>query len=195
VRRPAPRPLFALALFAAVASSVLSGCAHTMIVETEPAGAVISINGKVQGEAPVISTQFTSTGGRLYVTAEADNYETTNVIVAQSEWFLWPAIIAITPALAVPFVVIPFIGPVITIGWALVTSPTLLSLVFLQKYPERVRIVMKPKLASGMPQPTDTWLIPEDYDPNPPPLPPLPDPAYAPPRDQPPQPEGGNPVP
>ncbi len=172
-----------------------SGCAHTMIIETEPPGANIAIDGKSVGESPVVTTQYTSTGGRLHVTADAESYETATVTVTQSEWFLWPAILAVTPFLAVPFVVIPFIGPVITVGWALITSPTLLSLVFLQRYPERVKITLRPK---GFLQPTDSWLIPEDLDPNPPPLPPEP-PAGTPPPDsvppQPPQPEGGNPVP
>lgn len=166
-----------------------------MIIETEPAGAAVTINGKPQGESPVVSTQFTSTGGRLFVTAEAESYEPANVMVRQSEWFLWPAIIAVTPVLAAPFIVIPFVGPFITVGWAIVTSPTLLALVFLQKYPERVKITLQPRLPGGVLQPTDTWLIPDDYDPNPPPLPDaLPAPAgeYLP---QPPQPEGGNPIP
>lgn len=188
--------LSALLVVLTVALGLGGGCAHTMVVETEPPGASIAINGEAQGEAPVVSQQLTSTGGRLHVTAEADSYETASVVVTQSEWFLWPAIIAVTPFLAVPFVVIPFVGPVITIGWAVLTSPTLFALLFLQKYPERVKITLRPKLPGGVLLPTDSWLIPEDYDPNPPPLP-TEDPAAVPPEppQQPPQPEGGNPVP
>lgn len=183
-----------LAVVLTAVAVVASGCAHTMVVETEPAGAIISVNGTPEGEAPVVTQQLTSTGGRLYVTAEAENYETANIVVTQSEWFLWPALVAVTPLFGVPFIVIPFVGPIITIGWAVVTSPALLSLLFLQKYPERVKITLQPKLPGGVLLPTDTWLIPEDYDPNPPPLPGAePQPPEPPP--QPPQPEGGNPVP
>lgn len=181
---------------AALLALLSSGCAHTMIVETEPTGAVVTINGEPQGAAPAVTTQFTSTGGRLYVTAEAEGYEKASLVVTQSEWFLWPAIIAVTPLFGVPFIVIPFIGPIITVGWAVITSPTLLSLVFLQKYPERVKLKMRAKLPGDPFVPTDTWLIPDDMDPNPPPLtdkPPFEDPNK--PPEQPPQPEGGNPVP
>jgi hypothetical protein len=188
----------ACALVAALVVSVGSGCAHTMIVETEPMGAVVTINGEPQGDSPAVTTQFTSTGGRLYVTAEADGYEKASLVVTQSEWFLWPAIVAVTPLFGVPFVVIPILGPIITVGWAVLTSPTLVSLLFLQKYPERVKLKMKAKVPNDPFVPTDTWLIPDDMDPNPPPLPdaapPAPEDPSKPPE-QPPQPEGGNPVP
>lgn len=183
----------ALALVAVIGAS---GCAHTMIVETEPAGAFVAVNGEPQGESPALTTQFTSTGGRLYVTAEAEGYETASAVVTQSEWFLWPALVAVVPTFGIPFVVIPVLGPIITVAWALVTSPTLVALAFLQKYPERVKLVLVPKPPRDPFAPSDTWAIPDEYDPNPPPLPdaaPAPDPD-APPK-QPPQPEGGNPVP
>ena len=174
-----------------------SGCATTMVIETEPAGARVTIDGKDVGEAPTVTKQFTSTGGRLHVTVDAEGYETANVIVTQSDVFLWPAMIALTPLLMLPVIVIPVIGPIITIGWAIVTSPTLLSLLFIQKYPDRVKVALRPKLRNGIPQPTDSWTIPDDLVPNPPPLPREPPPP--PPDDttppQPPQPEGGNPIP
>lgn len=188
--------LAVLPVVVAVALGLGSGCAHTMVIETEPPGASVMVNGEAQGDSPVVTQQLTSTGGRLHVTAEADGYEPTSVVVTQSEWFLWPAIVAVTPFLAVPFIVIPFIGPVITIGWAVLTSPTLVALLFLQRYPERVSITLRPKLPGGVLLPTDSWLIPDDYDPNPPPLPSdVPEPLPPAPPPQPPQPEGGNPVP
>src|SRR5256885_10975370 len=102
-----------------------SGCATTMVIETEPVGARVIIDGKAVGDAPTVTKQFTSTGGRLHVTVDAEGYETANVTVTQSDMFLWPAMIALTPLLMLPVVVIPVIGPIITIGWAVVTSPTL----------------------------------------------------------------------
>lgn len=184
-------PLLALTLALAFAS----GCAHTMIIETEPNGAQVAVNGEPKGDSPAVTTQFTSTGGRLYVTAEADGYDKGSLVVTQSEWFLWPALVAVVPFFGVPFVIIPVLGPFITVGWALLTSPTLLSLVFLQKYPERVKLKLSPKTGRDPFTPTDTWDIPEEYDPNPPPLPdaPLLDENGLP--QQPPQPAGGNPIP
>jgi hypothetical protein len=165
-----------------------------MVIETEPAGARVAINGEPKGESPAVTTQFTSTGGRLYVTAEAEGYEPASAVVTQTEWFLWPAVIAVTPALALPFVVIPFIGPIVTLSWAVLTSPTLLSLMFVQKYPDRVKLTLRARLPKDPFSPSDTWAIPDEYDPNPPPLLDGPrDPVEVPP--QPPQPEGGNPIP
>jgi hypothetical protein len=180
-----------------VALLVGSGCATTMVVETEPVGAHVSIDGKPVGDAPAVTKQLTVAGGRLRVAVDAPGYETSYVTVTQSELFLWPAIIAVTPLLMVPVVVVPVFGPIITIGWAIVTSPTLLSLLFIQKYPDRVKVALKPKLPLGIVGPTDSWTIPDDAVPNPPPLAPTSPPTDAPATipQQPPQPEGGNPIP
>lgn len=166
----------------ALAALAGPGCAHTMVIETEPPGADVYLDGKHVGTSPVITEQRTGTGGRLYVSVTADSYETADVVITQSEWFLWPSILAATPLFGLGVVWVPFIGPVITLAWAAVTSPTLFALAFLQKYPDRVKVTLRPRLSGGVPQPTDTWLIPDDYDPNPPPLPePAHDPARPPP--------------
>lgn len=178
----------------AIAAIAATGCAHTVVIETEPVGAAVSIDGEFVGTSPVITEQRTSTGGRLHVAVAADSYQTADVIVTQSEWFWWPAIIAATPLLGLGVVWVPFAGPVITLVWAAVTSPTLLALAFMQRYPDRVLITLRPRFSEGIPQPTDTWLIPDDYDPNPPPLPdakarePEPTPPDAAPPDAPPTP-------
>jgi hypothetical protein len=181
-------------LLAASIVGASTGCAHTVVVETEPAGAVVRVDGQLKGESPVIMQQRTSTGGRLHLEVSAEGYETKNVVVTQSDWFLWPILVAIVPGLMIPVVVVPVIGPFITVGWAVITSPTLLALAFMQKYPDRVKVTLRPRMGAGVLQPTDGWLIPDDYDPNPPPLPDEPPPP-PPPKRPPPQPEGANPVP
>jgi PEGA domain len=187
-----PAPVFAAVL---VALALLqTACAHTMIIETEPPGAKVWVDGELQGEAPVVTEQRTGFGGHVTVRVEAESFETTELQVERTDWFLWPAIIAVTPLFGVPFIVIPFIGPVISIGWAVLTSPTLISLAFIQRYPDSVSIKLRPRSAAGFLQPTDTWLIPDDLDPNPPPLPPKP-PEAVPPVVLPPQPDGANPIP
>lgn len=161
-------------MLAVLAALATSACAHAVVIETEPEGAAVSIDGTYVGNAPVITEQRTSVGGRMRLEVSADAYETANVTVTQSEWFWWPAIIAATPLLGLGVVWVPFIGPVITLTWAIATSPTLFALAFIQRYPERVLVTLQPKLLNGLPQPSDTWLIPDDYDPNPLPLPPAP---------------------
>ncbi|MCC7072938.1 MAG: PEGA domain-containing protein [Deltaproteobacteria bacterium] len=161
---------------AALVALAASACAHTVVIETEPQGAAVAIDGTYVGNAPVVADQRTGIGGRMRLEVSADAYETATVVVTQSEWFWWPALIAATPLLGLGVVWVPFIGPVITLTWALVTSPTLFALAFIQRYPERVLVTLQPRLLNGLPQPSDTWLIPDDYDPNPPPLPALPTP-------------------
>lgn len=170
MKEPRLHPLKAT-IALALATIAGTGCAHTVVIESEPPGAEIVVNGEHLGATPVITEQRTGTGGRLYVSASADSYETADVVITQSEWFWWPAIIAATPLLGLGVVWVPFVGPVITLVWAAITSPTLASLAFLQKYPDRVKVTLRPRLSGGVLQPTDTWLIPDDYDPNPPPLP------------------------
>lgn len=161
----------ALALAASTAVSTGTGCAHTVVIETDPVGAEVSIDGRFVGTSPVVTEQHTSTGGRLYLSVSADSYQTADVVVTQSEWFWWPAIIAAMPLLGLGVVWVPFAGPVITLVWAAATSPALLALAFLQRYPEQVMIRLRPRISGGVLLPTDSWLIPDDYDPNPPPLP------------------------
>jgi hypothetical protein len=175
-----------------------------MIVETEPAGARVYVNGELQGESPVVTEQRTSFGQSVTLRVEADGFQPTQQEVAQSEWFLWPAVLAVVPLLGIPisapFLLIPLVGPIISLvviaGWAIVTSPSLIALAFIRKYPEKVEVRLVPKTVGGVLQPTDTWLIPEDMSANPPPLvtPKAKDPEPA-PFVPPPQPDGGNPIP
>lgn len=184
-------PALATALVAVVALTQ-GACAHAMVIETVPPGAKVFVDGELQGEAPIITSQRTGFGGHVTVRVEAESFETQEIQIDRDEWFPWPALIAVTPLLGVPFLVIPFIGPVISLGWAVLTSPTLISLAFIRRYPDSVTIRLRPRSAAGFLQPTDTWLIPDELDPNPPPLPAAPDvvdPAL------PPQPDGANPIP
>ncbi len=191
-------PTHALMLTVLCANAL--GCAHQVLIETEPKGARVFVDGELAGTAPIDSEQRTSSGGRFYLRVEADGYEPADAVVAQTEWFLWPALLAGVPLigipLALPLLLIPGLGlllaPAAALLWAVVTSPTIASIAFTRRYPDHVQVRLKRKALGEILSP-DVWVEPEEA-PNPPPLRPE---APAPPsaRALPPQPEGGNPVP
>ncbi len=192
------RGIVATAVVLACTIGAASGCAHRVLIQSEPAGARIFVDGQLEGESPVVVERSSSSGGRMRVTAQLENFETSESIVEADDWFIWPALLAVTPLIGVPFVVVPVAGPFITCGWACATSPLLFSLAFLRKYPDEVTVRMRPRFGGGMFLPTDSWMIPDDVDPNPSPLPlevvPIPK-KKKPAENLPPQPEGANPPP
>jgi hypothetical protein len=143
-------------------------CAHRMVVETEPASARISVDGEVVGTSPVVIERVAFIGDTLGIKVEADNHEPSFVAVPASEWNWWPAALALVPLAGLPLVVIPVIGPVLTVVWAIGTSPTLLSLAFVRRYPEHVQVRLKPK-RSDVILPLDIFDLPDEA-PNPVPL-------------------------
>ena len=213
--RLALRLVFCVGLVAVVQGS--TGCAHVVRIETNPDGARVSVDGAVVGRSPVEVKKVVYVGDQLRVAVEADGYEPQTVIVPASEWYPWPGVLACTPALGVPIAtpfaigLLPFcgaglfVGPALAIGWAVVTSPTLLALGLVRKYPDRVVVTLRHREGDGgVVLPGELFYLPDDATPNPVPLgdPPTseaPPPSTPPPSgstmsDVPPTP-GGNPLP
>ena len=166
----------ALWIVAVVAVGVSSGCAHTVLIESTPGDAVISVDGKVLGDAPQRIERTVFIGDQMRVTATKDGYEPTTISVQASEWYPYPLFLAVVPLLGVPLslpaLVIPFAGPFIAIGiavvWAVVTSPALLSIGLTRKYPDTVPITLKRKLDPALPYLLpEIFGVPEDITPNP----------------------------
>jgi len=193
----------------AIAAFGGAGCAHTVVVATEPAGATVIIDGQDLGPAPVKLEKVVYVGDTLRVRAEREGYEPTAVAIPASELFIWPGLLAVVPLMGIPLslptllipVLGPFIAAAIAASWAIVTSPFLLSLALTRKYPDTVTIALprKPKPA------TDTLVpgFPPGDDPNDLGANPLPDVGLPPPASdetaKPPSakkpPEGANPPP
>ncbi|MFZ9887455.1 MAG: PEGA domain-containing protein [Myxococcota bacterium] len=147
------------------------GCVHQTVVRTEPQGATVYVDGEYAGTAPLVVQRFAGSTGQLRVRAEQDQVLVAETVVERTEWFPWPALLAVTPFLAVPTLVIPLVGPFVCATWAIATSPTLAGLFFLRRYPEEVTLQLLPALrGTDGPLPTDTWTVPDDYAPNPMPL-------------------------
>lgn len=163
----------ALSLVLALALvTVASGCAHKTVIRTVPEGASVYVDGEYAGDAPVVVERFAGTGGHLRVRAEHDSFLESDTILERTDWFLWPAFLAVTPFLALPTLFIPIFGPFICGGWAVVTSPSLAGLFFLRRFPYEVTLILSPRigLEDGAVRPTDDWTVPDDYVPNPLPL-------------------------
>lgn len=147
-----------------------SACSHTVLVRTVPEGAQVTVDGEPKGESPVVVETQSGVFDSMSVTAELQGFDKKRVLVEQSEWFLWPGLLAVTPFVALPLVVVfPPIGPIIALVWFVVTSPTFLSLAFIRTYPDEVVIELEPRRAESSLEflPTDWWTIPEEYAPNP----------------------------
>ena len=204
------RLLLLATLFSGVVGS--TGCAHVVRIETTPPGARVSVDGAVIGTSPVELKRPVFVGDQLRVSVEADGYEPQSVTVPASEWYPWPALMACTPMLGLP-ISLPFatvllpcfglglvVGPAIAIGWAVVTSPTLLSLGLVRKFPDRVVIPLRRREKDGGVLPGDLFYVPDEATPNPLPLPDEPTSPTSPTTpptstpDTPPSP-GGNPLP
>ncbi len=193
-----------LRLLPVLAVCVAAGCTHVVTIETDPVGAVVTVDDEVVGPSPVKVEKTVFFGDQLRVSVEREGFEPAAISVAASEWFLWPGLLAAVPLLGLPLslpaLVIPFAGPFIAaavvVGWAVVTSPTLLSLALVRKYPDTVVVPLKRRRPPG----TDVLIPsdlfgPEDLGANPiPDVGPGPDPS-PPPSPKPKPPDGANPVP
>jgi hypothetical protein len=152
---------------------VWTGCAHKTVIRSVPEGAEVFIDDEPVGEAPVVVERYLGVGGEMRVRADLESFQSHETLVERTDWFLWPALFAATPLMGLPTLLVPFAGPFICGGWAIVTSPTLISLFFLRKFPDEVTLTLTPNLGveDGAPLPTDDWMVPDDYAPNPLPIP------------------------
>jgi hypothetical protein len=172
----------AIALVVAVLGIGGGGCAHAVRIETEPPGATVVVDGERVGRGPATLQRTVFIGDQLRIAVAADGYEPATVVVPAQEWTAWPTALACTPALGVPLAV-PFlvgflplcgaglvVGPAVAVGWAVVTSPTLLALGMARKYPDVVRVKLKPRSINPLVLPGEFFYVPDDDAPNPPPL-------------------------
>jgi len=194
-----------LRLMPVLAVCLAAGCTHVVTIETDPVGAMVTVDDKEVGPSPVRVEKTVFFGDQLRVSVEREGFEPATISVAASEWYLWPGLLAAVPLLGLPLslpaLVIPFAGPFIAaavvVGWAVVTSPTLLSLALVRKYPDTVTVPLKRKRP---PPGTDVLLPadlfgPDDLGANPiPDVGPGPD-ASPPPPAKPRPPDGANPLP
>ena len=190
-----------------VASGVCAGCAHTVVIEPEPANARVFVDGELLGEGRQAIERRVIVGDRLRVTAQADGYDDVALTVDASEWYPYPGLLALTPLLGIPIGAAVFVaglpllgvgiilGPLVGVGWAVVTSPTMASLAFTRKFPDTIKIKMtrkKPVVRTDGLLPVDLFGLPPEASPNPPPdVGPLPPKTTRPPTSS----TGGNPVP
>lgn len=147
------------------------------MIETEPKNAKVIVDGEMLGEGAMTIEKTVFFGDTLRLSAEAEGYESTTVLVPASEWYLWPGLLALVPLagipISLPFLIVPILGPfvaaAIAVSWAVVTSPTLLSLGLVRKYPDKVKLKLKRRVTNDptFTLPSDLWLEPDEPTPNP----------------------------
>ena len=164
-----------IAVIALGAGSV--SCAHAITIESAPVGATITVDGEEVGPGPVRIERVVYMGDQLRVSAEKEGFEPMAVSIPASEWYPWPALLAFVPLLglplAMPALLIPVAGlviaPVVAVGWAVATSPLVLSLALTRKFPDTVTVTLKKRRNENLEglTPGDFFGYPDEAGPNP----------------------------
>ena len=178
------------------------GCVHVVTIQTDPTGGVVTVDNEVIGNAPVQVKKAVFFGDQLRVAVEQEGYEPASVSVAASEWFVWPGLFSVVPLLGLPvslpvlFIPIagPFIAAAVVVGWGVVTSPALLSLALIRKYPDTVTVPLTRRRTDVL-TPADFFPPADDLGPNPLPLDSTPTEDETKRKPYPKPPPGANPVP
>lgn len=106
--------------FVVVVTSALAilsaGCSHSVIIDSEPTGAEIKVNGEKVGIAPVTYSETTGWEKVYDIQADKPGYKTTRKQVKQTEW---NAPVTVATGIGA-FACIYFLGfpPIIGLLWA-----------------------------------------------------------------------------
>lgn len=115
------------------------GCSHTVVIDSEPTGADIAVNGEPVGVAPVLYVESTGWRRAYEIEARLPGFAVTQKRVHQSEWSA-PVLIGTSCAslcLGTPLSVVGAL-PIVGIFWA-------------QQLPDRVVVPLRPRPAAPAP--------------------------------------------
>lgn len=108
-------------------SSLNVGCAHSVIIDSDPTGAEIKVNGEKVGTAPVTYNETTGWEKVYDVEASKPGFKTTRKQVKQTEWN-----VPVTAATGIgSFACIYFLG-----------FPAILGILWAKQLPDRVVVSM-----------------------------------------------------
>ena len=98
------RSLVAAALALAVTASA---CSHTVIIDSDPTGAEVKVNGEKLGKAPVTYTESTGWEKVFDIEATKPGFKPTRKQVKQTEWNMPITVASVLGGL---FCLVPFLG-------------------------------------------------------------------------------------
>jgi hypothetical protein len=75
-----------IATLCSVSILVMTGCSHTVSIDSDPPGAKIKVNGQHMGNGPVMFTETTGWEKSYEVVAEKPGFKTSRRYVKQTEW-------------------------------------------------------------------------------------------------------------
>jgi hypothetical protein len=127
------RALAALSAFLVLSAS--SACTHTVIIDSDPTGAEIKVNGEKVGVAPTTYNETTGWEKVYDIEVSKPGYKTTRKQIKQTEWNVPLTIASAGPAALTGF----------TIG-----LPCLVGLLWARQLPDRVVVVVD-KSGPGVP--------------------------------------------
>ncbi|MCP4502304.1 MAG: PEGA domain-containing protein [Deltaproteobacteria bacterium] len=123
-----------------VSCAAFQGCAHQVIIDSEPSGAHIVVDGIDFGEGPVSIEERTGWEEVHQVTLEKEGYRRQRTLIKQSEW-------------NDPLVVM-FVCGFLSCAWTGIGLFSLAGLGFARQLPDRVVIPLEPLSSEPKKKPT-----------------------------------------
>jgi hypothetical protein len=123
--------------------AMMTGCSHSVVIDSDPTGAQIKVNGQKVGTAPVTYTETTGWEKIYEITAEKPGYKNERMQVKQTEWNM-----PLTIGSAIGFFVCLF---------------PIAGLFFARQLPDRIVVQMERGSGGGSKSSSDSSPPPTDY--------------------------------
>ena len=119
-----------LALTTAAVFSLATACSHSVIIDSEPSGAEIKVNGEKVGSAPVTYSETTGWERVYDIEATKPGFKATRKQLKQTEWNIPVTAVSVAPA-------------ALTGWWTGIGLCSLIGLFWARQLPDRVVVSLE----------------------------------------------------